>query len=748
MLAPALAKYPTHPHPSSFWYARMDHTGDYRGYAPHLDDASTYQVYMAVKGNDGDAIQAAINARSSNSSAQRKGQWLASQPRVVYIPPGTYEVRRTINMTTDTIVTGDPLNPPIIKAAAGFDGDTLINGQDPTTGISGEISFAVGLKNLVLDTTEIDAGLNFTGLYWGVGQVAQLSNIDIKMPPSVDGSGHSGVRLGRGSTLTLADIRVEKGLNGIFHDGHQQALYKNIYFSENTVGMLISSGFTITILNAVFDSVGFGVKNTGGSPFIGLVDCKSINSGVTFSSSSYPSMLIDNLDKDTDSNIVELPSGVAYGPASHVDTFTWGNTVDRDPIFGPVNSSTPRSEQLAPGGRWPAITAPSYAGFNIQDFINIKDPRQNGGYTVKGDASVDETDALNKVLQYAVDNNKVAYFPYGDYRVHSTLVIPLGSRIVGEAWSAISAAGDYFKDSANPKPIVQVGEPSDVGRIHISDIRVSVAEVLPGAIMMQFNAAGAAPGDVAIWNSAILIGGTRGVPDLIDACGDSSNPCKAVFLGLHFAKDSSVYLENFWNWVADHITEDFAGGSSIAGKAGALVETDKGTWLHGLGSEHWWLYQLNLRQANNVLVTLLQSETNYEQGDNAASTVPAPWTPDVDGWGDPDYSWCAEDDKRCRMGFSNYIQGGSNIWYYGSASWVFFSGPGYQSCAGAYQCQKYIHWIEKTPKNFNGYGFCAKDVTVALRLGNGTDILSQEGFTGSWGSVVGRYTPANPAAPR
>jgi hypothetical protein len=61
--------------------------------------------------------------------------------------------------------------------------------------------------------------------------------------------------------------------------------------------------------------------------------------------------------------------------------------------------------------------------------------------------------------------------------------------------------------------------------------------------------------------------------------------------------------------------------------------------------------------------------------------------PDVTGWGDPDFSWCGSSDSRCRMGYANYIQGGSNIYTYASASWAFFSGPGYQPCAGTFQCQ-------------------------------------------------------------
>jgi hypothetical protein len=87
------------------------------------------------------------------------------------------------------------------------------------------------------------------------------------------------------------------------------------------------------------------------------------------------------------------------------------------------------------------------------------------------------------------------------------------------------------------------------------------------------------------------------------------------------------------------------------------------------------------------MVSMLQSETNYDQGDNVEQVPPAPWTPDVEGWGDPDFSSCDASDTRCRMGYANYINGGQNIYTYGSASWAFFSGPGYQSCAGTYACQ-------------------------------------------------------------
>ncbi|KAJ2976359.1 hypothetical protein NUW58_g8108 [Xylaria curta] len=375
---------------TSFWYANVDHTGTYRGYAPDLDGDFNYPVYVAVNPGDGAGIQRAIN--SGTNGGTRHTKWLASQPRVVYIPPGTYSISQTIRMNTDTILMGDATNPPIIKAAAGFSGEqTLVSGQDPATAGSGELSFAVGLKNLILDTTSIPGGNAFTALYWGVAQVAQLQNIKITMASSSNGNGHTGIRLGRGSTLGLADVRVERGQNGIHHDGHQQALYKSIYFYQNTVGMLISGGATISILAPTFDTCGTGVRNTGGDPWIAIVDAVSVNSGITFVTTGFPSFLIENLNKDTNSIIAQGPSGTILGAQSHVNTFTYGNTVNRNPIYGATTSTNTRPSQLAPNGKFPVVPAPNYASNPVSDFINIKDPSQNGGRTVLGDNTRDDT---------------------------------------------------------------------------------------------------------------------------------------------------------------------------------------------------------------------------------------------------------------------------------------------------------------------------------------------------------------------
>lgn len=54
-----------------------------------------------------------------------------------------------------------------------------------------------------------------------------------------------------------------------------------------------------------------------------------------------------------------------------------------------------------------------------------------------------------------------------------------------------------------------------------------------------------------------------------------------------------------------------------------------------------------------------------------------------------------------------------------------------------------MHWIAQTPSNLQAFGLCSKDTWATLRLADGTNIQTQNGFTGSWpgtGGDVGRYT--------
>jgi hypothetical protein len=96
------------------------------------------------------------------------------------------------------------------------------------------------------------------------------------------------------------------------------------------------------------------------------------------------------------------------------------------------------------------------------------------------------------------------------------------------------------------------------------------------------------------------------------------------------------------------------------------------------------------------------------------------------------------------MGMSNLISGGKDVYSYALASWAFFNGLDRHHCVdGNYTCQKYMHYVLETPEDLNIFGLCSKDAEVTLRMVDEKEVVTKDGFTGSWpngGGDVGRYT--------
>jgi len=65
---------------------------------------------------------------------------------------------------------------------------------------------------------------------------------------------------------------------------------------------------------------------------------------------------------------------------------------------------------------------------------------------------------------------KIIFFDAGTYVVTSTLQIPAGTQMVGEAWSVIAGKGSAFQSQTSPAVVVQVGAPGSTGILEISDI--------------------------------------------------------------------------------------------------------------------------------------------------------------------------------------------------------------------------------------------------------------------------------------
>ncbi|KAJ5110445.1 hypothetical protein N7532_000980 [Penicillium argentinense] len=731
-----------------FWMDEQDHKGQGAGLAPYVSDPSKYPVYRNVMdygvANDGTGdqtanIQKAIDDMGSGGS--RKGNGVTRYPAQVYLPSGVYQLESTLKLTVGTIIVGNPNNPPVIKASPKFRGQFLVFGFDAHNG-QPETTFMMLMKNVILDTTAVDAGVPITALQWGVAQGSGLNNIKVRMPT---GPGtHTGIDLNAGSTIAVTDVHIIGGATGI-KNSNQQVNFKNIRFSYVGTAFAATGGWSVLLQGATFESCGTGVNMTGnGLGSLVLLDSTSTNSGpvILFHESSHDDgnqnsqFIIQNLSHDSQRPIaIDSKGETRLPPASHVDSFIWGTRVPGGYEAGKT-WVTPESESLLVGGKYFTKSQPTYAEYGGDDIVNVKTV---SGHEVKGDGRTDDTKALNAILAKNAEECKITYFPFGVYRVSDTLHVPVGTRIVGEVWSVISGYGSAFKNPSSPRAVVRLGYPGDVGVIEIQDMRFAVGEILPGAKILEVNAAGAQPGDVGLWNTIITVGGTAETTISNVCTSQDPKDCMAAFMVMHLTKSSSAYMENFWGWTADHNIDSKSILTIISTGRGVLVEATKGTWLTGTGSEHHWLYNYNFHQASNVYAGLLQSETPYMQGTGEYEMAPAPWTASSE-FGDPDFSWCSTDDAKCRTSLATNVDGGSDIALYNSAAWAFFDGSWNglynEPCEG--KCQSNMMRVVGAPKNLVWYSISTRMTDVIVL--DGKTNPTENSHPGGWEGIIQDYS--------
>jgi glucan 1,3-beta-glucosidase len=107
-------------------------------------------------------------------------------------------------MLVNTMLVGDPLHVPTLKAASTLGNNTIIQGFDQSRNLSATTNFYIGLRNLVLDTTAIDTSTEAVALNWPVSQACTLSNVHFNMP---NYSSHVGVDMnGGGSGTIISDL--------------------------------------------------------------------------------------------------------------------------------------------------------------------------------------------------------------------------------------------------------------------------------------------------------------------------------------------------------------------------------------------------------------------------------------------------------------------------------------------------------------------------------------------------------------
>lgn len=223
---------------SKFWYENIKHNG----ISASIPNGSNWTVFRNVKdygakgdgiADDSAAVQRAITTGNSASTRETGHFGSTGQPAVVYFPAGTYLVKATIRSAVGTVLMGDPLDKPTIKAAADFSGTQLLFGRDKQ--FTGLVGFYHGVKSLVLDTTAVTKTI--TLLEWSVSQNNILSDVVFRMPVGADA--HTGIATtGLNSGLIMNGLVFEGGGTGISLAATQYHL-KNLAFNSTSPPLVL-----------------------------------------------------------------------------------------------------------------------------------------------------------------------------------------------------------------------------------------------------------------------------------------------------------------------------------------------------------------------------------------------------------------------------------------------------------------------------------------------------------------------------
>ena len=278
--------------------------------------------------------------------------------------------------------------------------------------------------------------------------------------------------------------------------------YKSISINNCSTGLnlasVIASGPTVGSLTFIDSSI----SNTG----VGIATVRN----ATSQPPSAGSLILENVHLENVSVAVAGPGGdtLLRGTTASTTIPAWGQghsyTPDGPDVFqGPISPVTRPSSLLDAHGNFYERSKPQYATRPLSQFVSV---RLAGA---QGDGTTDDTTIIQNVLTAAASKNEVVFFDFGVYKVTQTIYIPPGSKIVGESYPVILSSGDYFADMINPKPVVRIGLPGEVGSIEWSDMIVSTKGYQPGAILFEVNLDASSGDPTGLWDVHARIGEPR-----------------------------------------------------------------------------------------------------------------------------------------------------------------------------------------------------------------------------------------------
>lgn len=635
-----------------YWYESIRK----QGISAFNPSPSTYKVFRNVKdyGARGDGVtddSAAINRAIQDGNRCAPGRCSSSSTTnaVVYFPAGTYVVSSSIVSYYSTNLIGNPNNLPVLKATPGFTGFGVIDGAQYQSG--GVLPYGATnifwrqVRNFVIDLTAVPATTEATGIHWPTAQATSLQNIVFKMSSNT-GTKHQGVFIEAGSGGMLNDLVFYGGLNAAVF-GNQQFTVRNLTFynAVTAINQIWDWGWTYKSISVNNCSVGLNMATTDPkAEVVGSVvffDSSFTDTKVAFSisrtTSSTPktggSLAIENIVLRNVGKAIEFAPTKATllpGGTRNIDSWVSGSVYNptgpqiRDgvAVYAPVRPTG----LLQADGKYFERSKPQYSTLPASSFLSVR------AAGAKGDGKTDDSVAIQNALTQALNNNQVLYFDAGTYIVTRTIFIARQSRIVGEAYPVIMSSGSFFNDMNNPQPVIKVGNPGGVGTVEWSDMIISTQGQQAGAVLVQWNLESPAGQPSGMWDVHTRIGGTAGSGLTVAQCAKApqsttiNQNCISGFTGMHITKTgSNLYMENVWNWVADHDVEDpQLSQITVYSGRGLLIESTKGNiWLVGTSVEHFARVQYNFFRTQNIFAGQIQTETPYYMPNpNARSPFP------------------------------------------------------------------------------------------------------------------------------
>jgi glucan 1,3-beta-glucosidase len=361
--------------------------------------------------------------------------------------------------------------------------------------------------------------------------------------------GNIGAALGN-QQFTTRNLTFNNAITAISHYWDWGWTYKNININNCQVGIDITSGghdqqsvSSLTLLDSFITNTPVGIRTARDS---------------TSKPPTAGSVVLENVSVQNVPVIVQGPSQttVLAGGNVHIDAWGQGHryTPSGPQTFQGTFAPNSRPASLLQGQQFYERSKPQYNTVSVSSFSSTR----SGG--ARGDGKTDDTAALQKVINDAASSGKIVYFDAGTYRVTSTLKIPAGSKIVGEAYPVIMSSGSFFNNMGSPQPVVRVGAPGDSGQVEWSDMIISTQGAQAGAVLIEWNLASPSGNPSGMWDVHVRVGGFAGSQLQAAQCiatpgTATSTPnanCIAAFMLMHITSSATgLYMENNWLWVAD-----------------------------------------------------------------------------------------------------------------------------------------------------------------------------------------------------